>query len=117
MAQEIKRINTEARYSQAVIDGGTIYLAGQIASNWDLDIVGQTKEIFDKIDTLLAACDSSKSGILSMTVWIKTFEDYKAFNEIYDGWIDPTNKPARATVRADMLDPNILIEIMITAKK
>ncbi len=111
----IQRIESNERYAQAVVYDNIIYLAGQIADDWDCDISGQANEIFAKIDALLAKTGSTKSKLLSMTCWIADFADYSAFNEAYDIWIDEENLPVRATVRAGLLDPKVRIEIMLTA--
>ena len=36
-------------------------------------------------------------------------------NEVWCEWVDPENKPARATVQAEMARPAILVEIQVTA--
>jgi enamine deaminase RidA (YjgF/YER057c/UK114 family) len=111
----MKRIDPTPRYSKAVVHGGTVYLAGLIAENWDGDVSAQANEIFAQIDQLLAKAGTDRSRVLSMTCWLKDFADYAAFNAAYDAWIDPRNLPARATVRADLLDPRLRIEIMTIA--
>ena len=103
------------QYSKIVIHGGTAYLAGLIAEDWDKDIKGQTTEIFAEIDSLLKSAGTDKSSLLSMTVYIKSFDDYAAFKEAYAEWIDHDQLPARATVRADLLDPKLKVEIQATA--
>ena len=112
----IKRIEkVPTQYSKAVIHGDTIYLAGLIAENWDKDINGQSAEVFAQIDSLLAAAGSDKSQLLTLTVYIQSFSDYAEFKETYAGWVDHDQLPARATVRADLLDPKLKIEIQATA--
>ncbi len=113
----IERHEPTAHYAQAVTHGSTVNLSGQIADDWDLDIAGQARQVFSKIDTLLATAGSDKSRILSMTCWISDFSDYAAFNDAYDAWVEADNLPARATVKAELLDPRLRIEIMVTAAK
>ena len=103
------------QYSKLVVHNETLYLAGLIATNWDGDITVQSEEIFSEIDGLLSQAGSDKSRLLSMTVYIKSFDDYAAFKEAYANWIDAEHLPARATVRADLLDPKLKIEIQATA--
>ena len=38
-------------------------------------------------------------------------------NEVWVEWMDPDNKPVRATVEANMARPNLLVEIQVTAAK
>ena len=113
----IRRFEETARYAQMVVHGDAVYLAGQIADDWDQDIAGQAKEIFAKIDGLLSRAGSTKSKILTMICWIKDFADYCAFNETYDAWVDRENLPARATVKAELLDARVRIEVMLTAAR
>ncbi|MCP5365972.1 MAG: RidA family protein [Hyphomicrobiales bacterium] len=107
----ITRIDPNPQFAQATVHGGFVFIAGQIADDWDKDIVGQSEEIFAKIDAILAAATSDKSRLLSLTVFIKDFADYAAYKAAYVGWLDAETMPARATVAAEMLDPKILIEI------
>jgi enamine deaminase RidA (YjgF/YER057c/UK114 family) len=86
-----------------------------IAETWDGDITVQAHEIFAQIDAALEACGSGRSALISMTCWISDFADYPAFNTAYDSWIDTQALPARATVRAELLDPRLRLEIMAVA--
>lgn len=38
-----------------------------------------------------------------------------AVNEVWNSWIDPNNKPVRATTEASLAAPNMLVEIQVTA--
>ena len=105
------------QYAKCVARGETVYLAGLIAENWDGDMTAQANEIFAQIDALLAEAGASKSTLLSLQVFITSFDDYPAFKAAYAAWIDPDNLPARATVRADLLDPKLKIEIMGVAAR
>ena len=105
------------QYAKCVVRGDTVYLAGLIAENWDGDMTAQASEIFAQIDALLAEAGASKSTLLSLQVFITSFDDYPAFKSAYAAWIDPDNLPARATVRADLLDPKLKIEIMGVAAR
>lgn len=116
MSQPEGRIAPVAgQYSKAVVNAGTVYLAGLIAEDWEQDIVGQTSSIFAQIEDLLGSAGTTKSRLLSLTVFLRTFDDYPAFKAAYADWIDRLNLPARATVQADLLDPRIRIEIVATA--
>ena len=45
---------------------------------------------------------------------MRLFEDH---NAAWNEWVDPQNPPVRARVRADLWQPNMLVEIMVTATK
>lgn len=111
----IERHEQNDRWSKLVVRDNTAYLAGLIAEDWDGDIKKQTTEVFKQIDNLLAKAGTDKSRILTLMVYIKDLADYAQFNEIYDQWIDRSNLPARATVKADLIDPRLRIEIVTIA--
>lgn len=94
---------------------GVAYLSGIVPDDFDGPIAAQAAQVFHRIDALLASVGSRRTQLLSVTVYLKTFEDYDAFRAAYAQWIDPAHLPARATVRADLRDPRIRIEIMASA--
>ena len=111
----IQRLKPGTRMSQAVIHNDVIYLAGQVGSG--SDATEQTKDILAKIDALLAEAGSSKSNILSATIWLATMDDFEAMNVVWDAWIDPNNPPARACGESRLATPQFVVEIMIVAAK
>jgi enamine deaminase RidA (YjgF/YER057c/UK114 family) len=79
-------------------------------------VTDQTKETLAKIDALLSKAGSSKSNILTAQIWLKDISrDFDGMNAVWNDWIDPQNKPTRATVQAALARPNILVEIQVTA--
>ena len=71
----ITRHDSSAILSQAVEHGNTVYLAGVVAKDLTQDVKGQTKEIVDEIDRLLAKCGSHKSKILQAQIWVTDIRD------------------------------------------
>ena len=57
----ITRYQPGKRMSQAVVHGNTVYLAGQVATDYNGTIEKQTGEVLAAIDKLLADAGSSKS--------------------------------------------------------
>jgi len=113
----VVRHDPSAILSLAVEHGNTVYLAGIVAKGLEKDIKGQTREVFDEIDRLLAKCGSSKSKVLSATIWVTDIRNRAPMNEVWSAWADPTNLPARACVEAKLADPRALVEIMVVAAK
>ena len=111
------RHDQTAILSQAVEHGNTVYLAGIVAKDLKKDVKGQTKEILDDIDRLLAKCGSNKSKVMSATIWVTDIRNRAPMNEVWTAWVDPKNLPARACVEAKLADPNALVEIMVIAAK
>jgi enamine deaminase RidA (YjgF/YER057c/UK114 family) len=103
--------------SLAVEHGNTVYLAGIVAKNLKNDIKGQTEEVLAAIDRLLAKAGSSKSKLLSATIWVTDIRNRAPMNEVWTQWIDKKNLPVRACVEAKLADPAGLVEIMVVAAK
>lgn len=107
----IKRMAEEQRLSGAVVGGGLIWLAGQVADDATLDAEGQTADILAQIDALLAEAGTDKRALLSMTMVLADIRDAPAMNRAWDAWMDPTAKPARMTIEASLVDPRWKVEI------
>lgn len=101
--------------SKIVIHNGVVYLSG-LTDTTVTDISGQTKNVLKKVDELLAQAGTSKSSLLTAQIWVKDIQnDFKDMNEVWNAWLDPENKPVRATVQSPMARPEILVEIQVTA--
>ncbi len=111
----IQRINAGPRMSQAVVHGNTVYIAGQVASDTTADIVGQTRQILTKIESLLREAGSDKSKLLSASIWLSNVAFYDAMNGVWDAWVTPGSPPARATVGSPLAGPQYLVEIAAIA--
>ena len=113
----ITRHDPTSILSNAVQYGDTVYLAGVVAKNLDQDVKGQTKQVLDEIDRLLAKCGSGKSKVLSATIWVTDIRNRAPMNEVWTAWVDTKNLPARACVEAKLADPKALVEIMVVAAR
>jgi enamine deaminase RidA (YjgF/YER057c/UK114 family) len=111
----IRRLQLETRLSGAVVHGGLVHLAGQVADDATLDVEGQTADILRQIDALLAEAGSHKSRLLSAQIFITDITQIAAMNRAWDAWLDPAAKPARATVQAALADPAWKVEITAIA--
>lgn len=114
---DIQRHHSDQRLSRLVVHGNTVYLAGLTADDRKKDMKGQTAEILAKIDGLLAEAGSSKSRILTATIWITDMRDKAKMDEAWIAWADAGNLPARACVEARLGSPDTLVEIMVQAAK
>ena len=112
---EIKRLHVGKRLSEVAIHNGTVYLAGQVASDTTQDILGQTREVLGHIDRLLAEAGSDKSRILSTQIYITDMANFPAMNTVWEAWVVPGQTPPRATVEAKLADPACLVEIVVVA--
>ncbi|WP_205821755.1 RidA family protein [Burkholderia sp. Ac-20349] len=112
---DIKRLRTTARMSQAVFANGFAFFSGQVPSTPEASIASQTKEVFDKIDSLLKEQNIGRENIVSATVWLTDPALFEQFNAVWDGWIPTGHAPARACVQAQLMRPGLLVEIAVIA--
>jgi enamine deaminase RidA (YjgF/YER057c/UK114 family) len=113
----IQRIEPGKRLTQCVVHGDRVYLAGIISDNPKLDVKGQTEDVLKKIDKLLAQGGTNKSRLLTATIYLPDMRNFQTMNAVWDGWVDTANTPARATVGAALANPELLVEIQVTAAK
>lgn len=105
------------KFSQAVIHGDTVYLAGQVAAQRDGDVRAQIRSVFGQIDDLLQQAGSDRSKMLNVTVLLADIADFGALNEEWDAWVDDAALPARATFQAPLAMPDIRVEMVVTAAR
>jgi enamine deaminase RidA (YjgF/YER057c/UK114 family) len=111
----IKRIESGARMSQAVVANGFVFLAGQVANDTSADVEGQTRQVLAEIDRLLAAAGTRKDRLLSATIYLADVSTFAQMNKAWEAWVAPEGKPARATVEAKMVAPEYKVEIQVVA--
>ena len=109
----ITRLESGARMSQAVVHGGLVYTAGQVAKADG--VAAQTSEILANIDRLLAEAGTDKTKILTATIWITDMAEFAEMNAVWDAWVAPGHAPARACTEAPLALPEFKVEIMVTA--
>jgi enamine deaminase RidA (YjgF/YER057c/UK114 family) len=114
----IERMHAGPRMSQAVIHNETVYLAGQVALKAPgASATDQTRDILDRIDTLLAEAGTGRAKLLSATIWLSNMGMFAEMNAVWDAWIDPANPPARACVESTLAMPEYDVEIMVVAAR
>lgn len=111
----IQKLDTNDTLSEIAIYNGVVYLAGQVPDDDSLDIVGQSKQVFDNIDKALVKAGTDKSKLLTAQVYIKDLADFEDFNSEWQAWVADITPPTRATVQTNLVNPKWLIEIVVTA--
>lgn len=111
----IQRHHVGKRLSEMVVHQGTVYLAGQVAAHPTPDITAQATDVFSQIDRLLAEVGSNKSKLVSVTVYLTDMANFEAMNRVWDAWIPAGQPPARATVKASLVNADYLIEVQVIA--
>jgi len=105
-----------APFSMATKVGTMLFVAGTVAldANGNLvgdgDIKAQTRQVLDNIKELVFAAGGSLSGVTKTTVYLTDFANYAGMNEVYREYFAEA-PPARATVKVELLDHRLLVEI------
>ncbi|MBP9853553.1 MAG: Rid family detoxifying hydrolase [Candidatus Omnitrophica bacterium] len=108
-------------YSQAVMSGQFIFLAGQIpltkeGKKIDGGITEQTEQVITNIIAVLAAGGTTLERVVKVTVFLQDMNDFKAMNEVYAKYFKPGYAPARSTVQVARLPMDSLVEIEAIAE-
>ncbi len=106
-------------YSQALISGNLLFASGQIPINPENgqvvegDIEIQATQVMKNVSAILEAAGISFENVIKTTCFLKSMDDFAAFNEVYAKYF--TGKPARSCVAAQQLPKDVLCEVEITA--
>ena len=109
-------------YSYGIMSGDTLFLAGLVSRNGkDNSVVEgnmkvQTEVVMDNAGEILKAAGLSHDQVVSSRVYIGDTRMFEEMNASYRSYF-PKNPPARATVRAALVDPKYLVEITMLAVK
>ncbi len=109
-------------YSQAIVDGDLIFVAGQGPTNPQTgkkesgDVRSETKRTFENLRAILEAAGSSLDDVLKCNVYLRDINDFAAMNEVYETYFSAPF-PARTTIQAGALPGGIAVEIECIAKK
>src|SRR5437762_6873988 len=109
-------------YSQAIVEGGFIFLAGQGPTNPATgkveygDVTSETKRTFDNMKAILEAAGSSLDKVVKCNVYLRDIKDFAAMNEVYKTYFKAPY-PARTTIQAGALPGGIAVEIECIARK
>ena len=109
-------------YSQAIIDGDFIFVAGQGPTNpatgkLELgDARAETKRVFENIRAILQAAGASLDDVVKCNVYLRDINDFAAMNGVYETFFTKPY-PARTTIQAGALPGGIAVEIECIARK
>jgi 2-iminobutanoate/2-iminopropanoate deaminase len=105
-----------APYSQGIKANGLVFISGQVAlrpGEQELvpgGIAEQTEQVFANLRAILEASGSSLDRIVKTTVFLQSFDDFAAMNEVYARHIGGA-PPARSTFEVVKLPSGALVEI------
>ncbi len=107
-------------YSQAVVSGGMVYTAGQVALDPETgamvgkDVVEQAHQVMKNLTAVLAAAGSGMDKAVKTTCFLADMDDFAAFNAVYAEYF--TGKPARSCVAVKTLPKGALCEVEVIAE-
>ncbi len=112
--------NPNAPFSQAVVAGNTLYVAGQEGPDGGklegVSMETQTTNAIAAIQKVVEKAGFKMADLVNVTVFIADLDDVPKMNEIYKKLM-PNPKPARATVKVAGLIGGAKIEISAIAVK
>ena len=103
-------------YSQAVVGGGLLFTAGQIAidpATGEIvagDVVTQTERVMKNLTAILDHAGASWDRVVKTTVYLQDMADFPRVNEVYARHLGQA-RPARSTVQVAGLPRGVLVEI------
>jgi len=109
-------------YSQAVVEGDLIFVAGQGPTNPQTgtrelgDVRSETQRTLENLRAILQAAGSSLDHVIKCNVYLRDINDFAAMNEVYRTFFSAPF-PARTTIQAGALPGGIAVEIECIAKK
>jgi reactive intermediate/imine deaminase len=109
-----------ANYSYGIQSGDTLFLAGLVArdNKANQQVTGemamQTKQVLDNAGAILNAAGMSHADVVSSRVYITDTAKFQEMNAAYRAYF-PTAPPARATVRAALMNAQYAVEITLIA--
>ena len=99
---DIQRINPREWNCSAAVFGDLVFLSGTVADDKSLDMKGQTAQVLQKIDAVLAKAGTDKSRIVSATVYMADASLKDDMNEAWMAWGDRSYLPTRTPVGASI---------------
>jgi 2-iminobutanoate/2-iminopropanoate deaminase len=103
-----------------VLAGDTFYLSGAIGYDRERGevvpggIEAETRRAIENLRRILRKADMGLEDVVKVTVYLRSMDDYQAFNETYAAFF-PTNPPARETVAVSGLALGARIELSFVA--
>ncbi|MBI4199081.1 MAG: RidA family protein [Chloroflexi bacterium] len=100
--------------------GNLVFVSGIVArpdpatGQWEPDIRAQVRSCLENIRTILEEGGTSLGHVVSVTSYLKDRRFFDAYNGVYREFF-PADPPARTTVQAELMRPEILVEISCIA--
>jgi enamine deaminase RidA (YjgF/YER057c/UK114 family) len=109
-------------YSYGIQSGDTLFLAGLVSrdnkANTQVtgEMTAQTKQVMDSAGAILQAAGMTHADVVSSRIYITDVAKFQEMNAAYRTYF-PKDPPARATVKAALMNPQYAVEITLLAVK
>ena len=109
-------------YSQAVLQGNTLFISGQIPLNpvsGELEVNSieeATHRVMKNIQALVETAGMEMSDIIKTSIFLKSMDDFAQVNAVYASYFSGSY-PARETVQVSKLPLDVPVEISCIALK
>ena len=111
---KIHRINPCKRWSDVTVFNGIATFTEVADTDTSADIKGQVEQIFNQAEASLSLVDSDKSRILAVTIYVTDLANMDVLNDVWDSWFPQDCAPSRACVKAELVNPQLLVEMTFT---
>ncbi|MFD7169492.1 RidA family protein [Streptomyces violascens] len=103
------------RYSPGVVVGDTAYLAGHFGVDKAGSLVAggvaaQGRQALENMRATLEAAEMTLKDVVSMRVWLTTYDGMPAFDEVYGAFF-PVDPPARTAFMVENLPLGAAVEL------
>jgi 2-iminobutanoate/2-iminopropanoate deaminase len=111
-----------ATFSHGVLAGDLLFVSGQCGVDEQGKAVGlgdaaaQTRKAVENIESVLREGGFELTDVVSVTTFLASLDDFDDYDRAYAEAFG-SHRPARATVRADINSPDLLVEIQAIAKR
>lgn len=109
-------INKRTPYSLAIRADKLIFVSGQVGienpktGTNNNDTRSQCRQCIENMKSVLESAGSNLSDVVKVNVFLKLPDDMSVMNEVFTEYF-PNSPPARSTIIADLVLPNMLVEI------
>lgn len=122
----IEQIRTSEAYessaplSQAIRHGDTVYVSGNVPVDPETEelveggVGPQTRQVLENIEAILEEAGTTMDNVVRAGVFMTDMDAFGEMNEVYEEFMSEPY-PARTAVKAEMANPDILVEIDVIA--
>ncbi len=107
-------------FSSAIAASGEfVFTSGHVGfdpktSEAPAGIHAQTEQALENLIAVLEAAGTSLDYVVKVNVYLANVSDFEAMNDVYRRYF-PADRPARTTVGAQLVRPDLLVEIEMVA--